>query len=136
MTATWFGPRPGVPASSFDVIPRRRSEVQDPEHRVLCRPTVQFWRGLLCGHSLPDMTFLRIDHQPVSEDDVYCRGPQLQADIAIQPSDVQGVGGLRWLDINNTPEFNDSVLAAMLPWMAVKLTVLRLHNNPALTYRG
>jgi hypothetical protein len=79
------------------------------------------------------MTFLRIDHQPVSEDDVYCRGPQPQADIRIQPSDVQGVGGLVWLDINNTPEFNDSMLAAR---MAVKLTVLRLHNNPALTYRG
>jgi hypothetical protein len=129
MATSWSGLRPGVPDSSFATIPRRSNEVQHPEHGVLCRPTAQFWRRLLCGHSFLDMTFLRIDHQPVSKADVYCRGPQLQADIRIQPSDVQGVGCLRWLDINNTPEFNDSVLAATLPWMAVKLTVPRLHND-------
>lgn len=135
-TASWSGPRPGVPASSFEVIPRRRSEVQDPEHGVLCRPAVQFWRGMLGGHSLPDVTFLRIDHEPVSEADARHRGPQLQASIRIRPSDVRGVRRLRWLDINNCPEFNDSVLAATLPWMAVNLTVLRINTNPALTYRG
>jgi hypothetical protein len=133
MTASWSGPRPGATASSFEVIPGRRSEVQDPENVVLRRPTAQIWRGLMCGHLLPDVAFFRIDHQPVSEVDVYCRGQQLQADIRIQPSYVQGVRCLRWLDINNCPEFNDSVLAALLPWMAVKLTVLRLHSHPALT---
>jgi hypothetical protein len=125
----------GISSSSFQVIPQRRSLVQNSDDCTYCKPRVGFWCSLLDGKSFPDMKVLIIDHEPISKEEILCLGKQLLQPIQIWPNDIQGVRLLRFLNINFCPELNDSVLRACLPWIE-GLKVLRLHKNPGLTYSG
>ncbi|KAA8909493.1 hypothetical protein FN846DRAFT_888982 [Sphaerosporella brunnea] len=124
-----------IPQSTYSVLPCRRSEMQDFEKNHLCRAATWYWRGLLGEASFPDLKVLIISHQPLREEDKINRLQQLREPIALGPEDLKGMQKLVFFNAEFSPELNDSVLTAMLPWMG-NLKKLRLIKIPGLTYGG
>ena len=127
---------PGLPPASFQVVPVRRGSVQDYGQGLFCKPTVRFWQRLLDGHSFPSLQTLRIDHQPIVDEEYSIRHLEIKEPILIESTHVEGLKRLVLLSISNCTELNDSVLRAMTPCMGTNLTFLQLTDNPALTNEG
>jgi len=125
----------GLRQSTLQVLPRLRGRIHATYSSVFCRPEVGFWRSLLDGHSFPELRVLSMDHEPLTEDELHLREPQLRSTVPIEPQDVEGLKRLLFFNVSNCPELNDSVLIATLPW-TVTLKSLRLFRNRALTYEG
>jgi hypothetical protein len=125
----------GLRQSTLQVLPRLRGRIHATHSSVFCRPEVGFWRSLLDGHSFPELRVLSMDHEPLTEDELHLREPQLRSTVPIEPRDVEGLKRLLFFNVSNCPELNDSVLIATLPW-TVTLKALRLFRNRALTYAG